>query len=280
MSKQVATRIAAGLAGVLIFGAVGTGMAQQMKGTQGMAGMGQTTQAASSVEDQLKQLRQELEALREELAELKEARRGQVAMEPGMMGGGPMGPMMPPMMQPMMQMMRACGQMMGMMGQVGGMSGMMPESEPQSLEGREPTEHGSKRAGGLEVTLLTAPPLSPAQMQKFMPGMGGMRQGRQGMKAIMRGRGSMAGMGQAQPTHWIGVIVRDLKDDRVVQNLPISLTVMKGGVIRAVELIPMPGSYGANVSLPEKGRYIVTVTIARSAQPLAVAFELNYKSAG
>lgn len=139
---------------------------------------------------------------------------------------------------------------------------------PAAARGQAPIEHGVKQAGGLEVTLLSAPPLSPAEMRQTMPGMGGM--------AGMQGMGGMGG-GAAQPTHWIGVIVRDVKEDRVVPDLKIALTAQKGGLAQTVMLMPMPGSYGANVSLPEKGRYTVTVTITRSGQPLNVAFELHYE---
>lgn len=175
------------------------------------------------------------------------------------------GPVMP---QPTGEMMQMCAQMMA---QMGGMGGMAPQ--PQPPEGREPTEHGTKQAGGLAVTLLSAPPLSPEAMQKMMPGMGGMK-GMQGMEGMMPG---MGGMGAPQPTHWIGVVVRDAKTDGVVQGLQVTLTALKGGVTRTVKLMPMPGSYGTNISLPEKGRYTVTVSIARPGQPVSLAFDFEYE---
>jgi len=104
-----------------------------------------------------------------------------------------------------------------------------------------------------------------------MPGMGGMK-GMQGMEGMMPG---MGGMGAPQPTHWIGVVVRNVKADRVVQNLQITLTARKEGVTRTVKLMPMPGSYGAHISLPEKGRYTVTVSIARPETPLTLAFDFE-----
>lgn len=142
---------------------------------------------------------------------------------------------------------------------------------------QEPTEIGTKQAGGLEITLLSASPLSAEEIQRMMPGMGGMG-GMRGMGSMMRGMPGMGGMAgaEAEPTHWIGVIVRDLKDDRVVPGLQITLAAQKGGVTRAVTLMPMRASYGANISLPEKGRYTVTVTIAQSGQPLSVDFEFDY----
>ncbi|MBI2154198.1 MAG: hypothetical protein HYU24_10905 [Candidatus Rokubacteria bacterium] len=149
---------------------------------------------------------------------------------------------------------------------------------PAASAAQEPTVHGSKQADALEIALLTSPPLSPEEMQQTMPGMGGTG-AMQGMPQMMRGMPGMGGMrGEAdQPTHWIGVIVRDLKDDRMVQGLDITLTAQKGQLTRTVALMAMPGSYGANISLPEKGRYTVTVTIDRPGQPARVAFEFDSK---
>lgn len=139
---------------------------------------------------------------------------------------------------------------------------------------QEPVEYGTKTAGGLEITLLAAPPLTGEQMQKMMPGMGGMP----GMPSMggMPGMGKMEGM-QSQPTHWIGVVVRDAKTDAAVQNLDITLTAQKGSLIQTVKLMPMPGSYGANISLPEKGQYRVRVQVNRSDQPVQVDFDLAYQ---
>jgi hypothetical protein len=156
---------------------------------------------------------------------------------------------------------------------------------PAAAVAQEPTEHGTKVTDGLEITLLSRPPLSPAEMQQMIPGMGGMG-GMQGMGGMMRGQGmegmmrgmpGMGGMGggEAQPTHWIGVVVRDLNDRRVVPDLQVTLTAQKGGLTRSVRLMPMPGSYGAHINLPEKGQYAV-VAIARPGQPLQVAFEFDY----
>lgn len=126
--------------------------------------------------------------------------------------------------------------------------------------------------------------LSSEDMQRMMPGMGGGMQGMGGMPGgkdmggMMGGKGMggmMSGQGQGAPTHWIGVIVRDVKDDRALQDLDITLTAKKGGLARTAKLMPMPGSYGANISLPEKGRY--TVTIARPGQPVSVAFPFDHK---
>lgn len=114
-------------------------------------------------------------------------------------------------------------------------------------------------------------------MMPGMSGMGGMQEmmrGMRGMEGMMRG---MPGMGAGAPTHWIGVFVRDLKEDRVVQGLQITLTARKGDVARTATLMPMRGSYGANISLPEKGRYTVTVAIARPENPVSVAFDFDYQ---
>ncbi len=141
----------------------------------------------------------------------------------------------------------------------------------------EPVEHGTKRAGDLEVTLLTAPPISPEQMQQRMPGMGSMpgKGGMQGMGG-MRGIGGMSG-DDGTPTHWIGVIIRDAKDGGVVPNADATLTAKKGHLTRTVKLMPMPGSYGANINLPEKGRYTVTVRVAHAGPAQNAAFDLDYR---
>ncbi len=155
---------------------------------------------------------------------------------------------------------------------------------PAAASAQEPTEHGTKVVGSLEITLLSRPPLSPAEMQQMMPGMGGM-QGMEGMMRDMQGMEGMRGMpgmggmcgGEARPTHWIGVVVRNLEDNRVVPDLQVTLTAQKGRLTQTVKLMSMPGSSGAHISLPEKGRYAVTVAIARPGQPLQVAFEFDYK---
>lgn len=149
---------------------------------------------------------------------------------------------------------------------------------PAVTGGQEPTEHGAKQADGLEVTLISAPPLSPAEMQRMMAGMGRMggMQGMGGMMGGMPGRGGMAGA-EGSPTHYIGVLVIDLRNGRVVHGLQVTLTARKDGLTRTVTLMAMPGSYGANISLPEKGRYSVTVTIARPENPVRVAFDFEYQ---
>lgn len=186
-------------------------------------------------------------------------------------------------MPPTRDMMNSCSQMMA---QMGGMGGMAPPAKTQPSETSEPTEHGMKQAGGLEVTLVSAPPLSSDDMQRMMPGMGGGMQGMGGMQGgkdmggMMSGKGMggmVSGQGQGAPTHWIGVIVRDVKDDRAMQDLDITLTAKKGSLVRTAKLMAMPGSYGANIGLLEKGRYTVTVTIARRGQPVSVAFPFDHK---
>lgn len=163
---------------------------------------------------------------------------------------------------------------------IGAMAGLLAVASAGALA-QEATEVGSQRSDDLEITLLSAPPLSPSEMERMMRGMGGMQgpSGMQGMKGMKGGMPSMGGMGggEGQATHYIGVIVRDVKADRVVHGLDLTLTAQNGGVTRTVKLMPMPGSYGANVSLPRKGTYVVTVTIARPGQPAAAAFEFVYK---
>ncbi len=143
---------------------------------------------------------------------------------------------------------------------------------------REPVEHGTMRAGDLEVTLLTAPPISPEQIRQHMPAMGTM-QGKGGMQGMGGMRGPMGSLGGADgpPTHWIGVIVRNAKDDGVVPNADVTLTAKKGEVTRTVKLMPMPGSYGANINLPEKGRYAVTVRVVDGGRAHNAAFDLDYR---
>ncbi len=131
---------------------------------------------------------------------------------------------------------------------------------------QQPVEHGSKRAAGLEITLLSAPPLSPAEVKKQMPGMEGM----QGME----GMGRMSG---ETPTHWIGVVVRDLKTDSVVRDAEVTLTARKGEITRTAKLMPMPGSYGANINLPQRGRYVVTVSVVQAGEPHRVGFDFDYR---
>jgi len=153
----------------------------------------------------------------------------------------------------------------------------------------EPTEHGTKTVGGLEITLVAAPPLSQEQMAKMMPGMGEMKgMGPMGgmqqmppMGPMKKGMAPMKGMGPmgSQPTHWIGVIVRDAKTDAAVQNLPITLTARKGQWIQTVNLMPMPGSYGANITLPEKGTYDIAVKVNRAApgKPVEASYNFTFK---
>ncbi|MBI3120650.1 MAG: hypothetical protein HYZ03_00030, partial [candidate division NC10 bacterium] len=107
------------------------------------------------------------------------------------------------------------------------MAPMGGQAAGTTVQMAEPTEHGTRTVGGLEVTLLTAPPLTQEQMAKMMPGM------MQGMGG-MQGMGAMAG----QPTHWIGIVLRDANSDAVVRNLPISLTARKDQWMQTVNLMP------------------------------------------
>ena len=170
--------------------------------------------------------------------------------------------------------------------QMGPMGRQAPSPMSQMAE---PTEHGTKTVGGLEITLVAAPPLSQEQMAKMMPGMGEMKgMGPMGgmqqmppMGPMKKGMAPMKGMGPmgSQPTHWIGVIVRDAKTDAAVQNLPITLTARKGQWIQTVNLMPMPGSYGANITLPEKGTYDIAVKVNRAApgKPVEASYNFTFK---
>lgn len=111
--RKVMKQVTAGVAGLLLLGAVSTGFAQQ----------------TPAVEDQLRQIQEQLAALRKEVAEVKGARPGQMPMpmSPGTTGGQTgqqMGQMMP--MCPMMGMMA-----MGQTGQMGGMGAPAPQPKMQ-----------------------------------------------------------------------------------------------------------------------------------------------------
>lgn len=148
-------------------------------------------------------------------------------------------------------------------------------------------EIGTRQVDGLEVTLLSAPPTEMRQPMPGMSGMQGMGGGTQGMGGMrgtggMMGKGSgmgMPGMGtggsQTEPTHFLGVVVRDAGQDATVRGLRITLTARKGAWSQTVRLMPMPGSYGAHMTLPEQGRYAITVTIDRPGRPAEATFELD-----
>lgn len=127
-------------------------------------------------------------------------------------------------------------------------------------------EIGEKKAGGLEVTLVSAPPRSMEEMKKMMNQMGPemKKMMRQGMK------------GMEEPTHWLGVVILNSKTKKFVPDLKVTLTA-KGPVTQNVDLMPMPGSYAQNISLPS-GRYDILVTIASNKekkQPVEVRFEMK-----
>lgn len=123
-------------------------------------------------------------------------------------------------------------------------------------------ELGSKTSGGLEITLVSAPPRSQEEMKEMMKQMG-----QKEMQNMMKekGMGGVMGMGgmmeiPSEPaTHWLGVIVLDSKTKKFVPNLKVSLTA-KGKVTRKVDLMSMPGSYAQNISLPS-GKYDITVKV-------------------
>lgn len=134
----------------------------------------------------------------------------------------------------------------------------VPLSYPQS-QGAQIKEIAKEVSGGLEVTLISAPPLSQEELKKL--GMGGM---------------GMMGMPSEPPTHYLGVIVRDRKTQKVVQNLKVTLGA-KGAVTRKVDLMSMPGSYAQNISLP-RGKYDITVKIdfpQEKKKPVEVRFKME-----
>lgn len=134
----------------------------------------------------------------------------------------------------------------------------VPLSYPQS-QGAQIKEIAKKVSGGLEVTLISAPPLSQEELKKL--GMDGM---------------GMMGMPSEPATHYLGIILRDQKTQKVVPNLKITLTT-KGPVARKIELMSMPGSYAQNISLPT-GQYEILVRIdfpKGKRKPVEVRFQMK-----
>jgi len=148
-----------------------------------------------------------------------------------------------------------------------------------AAEGAAVKEIGTKTSGGLEVTLISAPPRSQAQMEEMMKQMGKaemkemMKQ--KGMEGMM-GMGGMMEMPSQPATHWLGVIVLDRKTKKFVPNLKVTLTA-KGPVTRKADLMAMPGSYAQNISLPT-GQYEVFVRIdfpKGERKPVEVRFRME-----
>ena len=129
----------------------------------------------------------------------------------------------------------------------------------------ETKEIATKKVDGLEVTLLAAPPMSPEEMAKRMPGM-----------MTMPGMEPMPGM---KPTHWLGVIITDARTGNVLKDLQVELTAKRRDDVRRRQLIAMPGSYANNISLLAVGAYKVLIKIADPSfkQPLEVPFDFEYR---
>lgn len=129
----------------------------------------------------------------------------------------------------------------------------------------ETKEIATKKADGLEVTLLAGPPMSPEEMAKRMPGM-----------MTMPGMEPMPGM---KPTHWLGVIITDARTGNVLKDLQVELTAKRRDDVRRRQLIAMPGSYANNISLLAVGAYKVLIKIADPSfkQPLEVPFDFEYR---
>lgn len=129
-------------------------------------------------------------------------------------------------------------------------------------------EIGTKTSSGLEVTLIAAPPRTQAEMKEMMTGMGGM--------GMMKGGMGMMEMSSEPATHYLGVIIRNQKNQKVIPDLKVTLTA-KGSVARRVELMSMPGSYAQNISLP-RGRYEIIVKIdfpQEKRKPVEVRFQME-----
>lgn len=147
------------------------------------------------------------------------------------------------------------------------------------LESSGVREIGEKKAGGLEVTLVSTPPRSQEEMEKMMEQMGQtemqkmMKQ--KGMEG-MKGMGGMMNMPSEPATHWLGVVILDSKTKKFVPNLKVNLTA-KGPVTRKVDLMSMPGSYAQNISLPS-GKYDIIVKIEspdKKRKPVEVRFKMG-----
>lgn len=140
-------------------------------------------------------------------------------------------------------------------------------------------EIGKETSGGLEITLVSAPPRTEEEMKKMMEQMGQtemqkmMKQ--KGMEG-MRGMGGMMDMPSEPATHWLGVVILDKKSGKFMPNLKVTLAA-KGPVRRTVELMPMPGSYAQNIAL-SSGRYDILVKIdfpKGDKKPVEVRFPMK-----
>jgi len=146
-------------------------------------------------------------------------------------------------------------------------------SSSAAAEGAAVKEIGTKTSGGLEVTLISAPPRSQARMEEMMKQMGKAE-----MKEMMKQKAmeGMMGMPSEPATHWLGAIVLDRKTKKFVPNLKVTLTA-KGPGTRKVELMSMPGSYAQNISLPT-GQYEILVRIdfpKGERKPVEVRFQMK-----
>lgn len=137
-------------------------------------------------------------------------------------------------------------------------------------------EIGKETSGGLEITLVSAPPLTQEEMKKMMEQMGQTDMQKRMKQEGMRGVGGMMDMPSEPATHWLGVIILDKKSGKFVPNLKVTLTA-KGPVRRTVELIAMAGSYAQNIVL-SSGRYDIFVKIyfpKGEKKPVEVRFPMK-----
>lgn len=124
-------------------------------------------------------------------------------------------------------------------------------------------EIGKKIAGRIEVTLIADRPRTQAELKEMMRQMG-------------MGMMGMVEMPSEPATHYLGVIIRNQKTQKVIPNLKVTLTA-KGPVTRKIELMSMPGSYAQNISLAP-GKYDIIVRIdfpQEKRKPVEVRFRMQ-----
>jgi hypothetical protein len=142
-----------------------------------------------------------------------------------------------------------------------------------AAERAEVKEIGKKASGGLEITLVSAPPQTGEEMKKMMEQMGQTK-----MQKMMKQKemGGMMDMPSEPATHWLGVIILDSKTKKFIPDLKVTLTA-KGPITRKVDLMPMPGSYAQNISLPP-GKYDIAVKVdfpKEKRKPVEVRFQMK-----
>jgi hypothetical protein len=145
----------------------------------------------------------------------------------------------------------------------------------QQVEAGEVREVGTATVAGMQITFIAGPAPTAEEMQIARERMGKMM-GKEGM-AGMQKKGGMAPM--RKPTHRLGAIVTDARTGRKIPNLSVTLTATGPGGSTRVLLTEMPGSYGGPVTLSQKGRYAILITVEGPAlkEPVEVPFDFEYR---